>query len=84
MTDIIINVKVKPKSGKFCIKKDVEKDIYVVNLKSVPENNEANTELIKNLSRLLKKDVFILRGHKSKRKKIMIKDMSVEELNKYI
>ena len=55
-----IKIKVKPNSGKQgIIKKD---DFYLVYLKSSPENNKANLELLKLLKRHFKKDVKIKSG----------------------
>ena len=84
MMDLYIDVKIRPKSGRFCIKKDHDKKTYVINLKSVPENNKANIELIKELSRLLKREVLLVKGHKSKNKTLMIKDMTLEEFDKLL
>ncbi len=41
---------------------------YIVNLKSAPENNKANLELVKLLQKHFKKEVSIKSGLKSKRK----------------
>ena len=65
-----IKIKVKPNSGKQeIIKKD---DFYLAYLKSSPENNKANLELLKLLKRYFKKDVKIKSGFTSRNKIIEI------------
>ncbi len=51
---------------------DKEKEAYRVSIKAKPEGNKANIEIIKFLSRLLKKKVGIVKGLKSKEKIIKI------------
>ncbi len=65
-----INVIAKPNSGKQEIEKKGE--VYVVRLKSAPENNKANLELIKLLKRYFGKEVRIKRGFSSRKKAIEI------------
>mgnify|MGYP001615942538 CR=1 FL=1 len=68
---MIIRVKVKTSSGKQeVIKKGEEYSAY---LKSAPENNKANIELIKLLEKYFKKQAKIKTGFTSKRKTIEIK-----------
>ena len=61
-------MKIKVKTN--CKKQEVKKqgEIYLVSLKSRPENNKANIELLKLLKRKFKKDVKIIKGLKSKEK----------------
>ena len=84
MADLIITVKVKTKSGKFNIQYDNKSDNYIAYLKSVPENNKANIELIKELSRLTHKDVSIISGFKSKIKVIRVDDFTLSDFNELI
>ena len=51
---------------------DKVKDAYMLNVKAVAEKGEANKEIIKFLSKLLKKQVRIVRGFKSKEKLIEV------------
>lgn len=67
-----IEVKVKPNSGSSKIIKLLE-DKYQVNLKATPNNNKANLELIKLLTRYFKKDIKIVKGKTSKNKIIKVK-----------
>jgi len=67
---MIINVKVKTNSGKQEIMQNNDK--YLVYLKSPPENNKANIELINLLKKYFGKPVKIVKGLKSKQKMINI------------
>ena len=68
----MIKVKVKPSSGKQSIEK--KEGFYVINVKSKPENNKANIEVIKLLERYFKKPVKIKSGLTSRNKVIEIID----------
>lgn len=69
-----INIIVKPNSPKTGIKEfDSEKQAYRVNIKAVPEKGEANKEVIKYFTKLLRKDVKITSGLKSRKKVLRIK-----------
>ncbi|MEK6895500.1 MAG: DUF167 domain-containing protein [Nanoarchaeota archaeon] len=69
---MIISVKVKPSSGKQEIIKESEND-YIVYLKSPPEDNKANAELIKILKKhFAAKEVKIKSGKTSKKKLVEI------------
>ncbi|MFH1685426.1 MAG: DUF167 domain-containing protein [Candidatus Micrarchaeota archaeon] len=73
---MILELTVVPKSKKFSI---VQKDGKIkVHLKSAPENNKANLELIKELSKVLGCQVRIMSGLKSKHKKLDL-DISQED-----
>ena len=52
---------------------DKEKNAYIVKIKAKPENNRANLELIRFLSKVLQKRVKIKSGFKSKVKIIEAK-----------
>lgn len=66
-----IKVIVKPNSPKTEITKQ-EKDILKLNVKAPPEKGKANKEVIKFFTKLLKKQVKITKGFKSKEKILMI------------
>jgi len=68
-----IYVKVKTTSGKQEIIKDGS-DTYTVYLKSFPEDNKANVELLKLLHNYFKMDVKIRTGLKSRNKIIEISE----------
>ena len=64
-------VKTKSNSNKL-VGFDKEKQAYLLNIKAAPEKGQANKEIIRFLSRLLKKQVRIVRGLKSKEKIIEV------------
>ena len=51
---------------------DKERKAYKLTIKAQPQNNKANIELIKFLSKLLKKKVKIIRGLKSREKLLLV------------
>ncbi len=69
---MIIKIKVKPNSKKQNIIK--KEEFYEIHLKSVPENNKANMDLIKILKKHFKKEIKIKSGFTSKNKIIEIKE----------
>jgi len=68
-----IEVKVKSNSGCQEIN-ELSEGKYEVKLKSPPENNKANLELLKLLKKKFKKDFKIILGIKSKNKVLFSKD----------
>lgn len=60
---------VKPNKNKTEIIKETPSQI-ILNVKAAPEKGKANKEIIKFLSKHFKKRVKIIKGLKSKRKKI--------------
>jgi len=65
-----IKIKVKPNSGEQSVEK--KRDELFVKLKSSPENNKANLELIKILKKYFGKDVKIKSGFMSRKKIVEI------------
>ncbi len=65
----VFEAKIRPNSSGFSI--EIGEKI-VVHTKSQPENNKANTEIVKSLSKLLNTEVRILKGLKSKNKAIWV------------
>lgn len=51
---------------------DIKKNAYRISIKAKPHNNDANIELIKFLSKALKKRIRICSGFKSKEKIVEI------------
>jgi uncharacterized protein (TIGR00251 family) len=70
---MIIQIKAIPNSGKEEIKK-INENEYFVYLKKQACDNKANIELIKLLKEYFKKDVRIVKGLKSRRKIVFVKD----------
>ncbi len=67
-----IKVKVKPHSGEQSVVNDG--NMYVVKLKSPPEDNKANIELLKVLKKYFKKEVRIISGFTSRNKVVEVLD----------
>ncbi len=68
-----LKIKVKPNSGEQSVERTSD-DEFFVKLKSTPESNKANVELIKVLSKYFGKDVRIKSGFNSKRKLVEVGD----------
>jgi len=79
----IIFLKVNPNSKEFKIKgRNDWLQAIEVNVKSPATNNEANKELIKELEKIFKKKVEIIKGHKAKLKTILIQETKDKVLEK--
>jgi len=68
---MIININVKPNSRKAEIEK-IDDGNYIIKLKSSPENNKANLELIKILKKYFEKEVKIKSGFTSRKKVVEV------------
>ncbi|NOQ56250.1 MAG: hypothetical protein GQ477_05605 [Nanohaloarchaea archaeon] len=69
-----LNVTIKLNSSRFKIESKDEK--ITVSVTERPKHNKVNIETIKNLERLLHKNVKIIKGAKSKRKTIKIEGIT--------
>ena len=78
----IIEVYVKPNSRQFQVK--AEDNELMVFCKESPVKGRVNKELTKELSRLFKRRVEIISGHRSKQKRILIRDVNAEEVRKIL
>jgi uncharacterized protein (TIGR00251 family) len=78
---MLLQVNVVPKSGRFSV--SVKDGRVKVNLRSAPEGNKANLELIKELSKSTGAPVRIVSGLKSHHKAIEI-GMDPTEWEKYL
>lgn len=71
--DGTLRILVKPgKRDNRIVSHDPEKDALVVEIKAQVQENKANIEVVKFFSKLLKKDVRIKSGLKSKEKVLLI------------
>lgn len=71
----IVSIIVRPGSSKNEITGyDAEREAYRINIAAPPQDNKANRELLKFLTKELKKKVEIKSGLKSKKKIISISD----------
>ncbi len=72
---MLLHIKVKPNSSKQSIEK-LDEENYIIHLKSVPENEKANTELINLLSKKFgapHKNIKIKLGRTSNKKIVEIR-----------
>jgi len=76
----IIDILVKPNSRKFQVK--IDDDTLAVYCREVPVKGRVNRELIKEFSRVFKKNIEILSGATSRYKKILIRDVTGEDIKK--
>jgi hypothetical protein len=76
---VVVAVFVKPNSKVFQLK--VEGDELVALCRESPVKGRANKELIKELSRIFKKRVGIIAGFTSKQKKVLIMDISIDQVS---
>jgi uncharacterized protein (TIGR00251 family) len=79
---VVLSVYVKPDSREFKI--EIEDDELLVHCKESPVKGKVDRELIKELSRIFKKKVEFISGFSSKQKKILIRDVSLEEVNRIL
>lgn len=74
---LIVSVSVKPNSPRFAIMS--RGDDIVLEVTSPPREGKANQEIMRELPRLLRCEVRILRGGKGKKKLIMLRGISADE-----
>jgi uncharacterized protein (TIGR00251 family) len=79
---VVLNAYVKPGSREFKI--EVEEDELVVHCIESPVKGKVNRELIKELSKVFKRKVEIISGFTSRQKKVLITDISLDEVNDII
>jgi uncharacterized protein (TIGR00251 family) len=71
MNSTRIQVTVVPKSGSFRIERKADGSLKI-HLRSAPESNKANIELLREMRRLLRAEVRIVSGPTSRRKVLEI------------
>jgi uncharacterized protein (TIGR00251 family) len=79
---VVLNIYVKPDSREFKI--EVEDDELVVYCRESPVKGKVNRELIKELSKVFKREVEITSGFTSRQKKVLITDISSDGVNDII
>ena len=79
---IVLEVYVKPESREFKI--EVDDDELVVYCRESPVKGKVDRELIRELSRVFKRKVELISGFTSRQKKILIRDVSLEEANRIL
>ena len=78
----VIELFVKPKSKEFQVK--IDKDTLIVWCRETPMKGRGNRELIKELSKLFRRKVKILYGFTSRQKKVLIRDLDVDEVTEVL
>ena len=79
---VVLDVYVKPKSSKFRVEVDGEE--VVVSCREAPVRGKVNRELVKKLSRLFNIQVEIVAGVSTRKKKILIRGIEAEEVNRIL
>lgn len=78
----IITIYVKPNSPRFSIEMDGGE--IVVHATEEPEKGKVNKEILKELSKLFHTQVEIVFGATSKQKKLLIKGINKQEIERFI
>jgi uncharacterized protein (TIGR00251 family) len=73
---VLLGLKVKPNSGRFCLHDDGTLDV-----KSPPAGGKANREAVRGLGRMFGCEVRIVMGMTSRNKMFLLRGMSAEKLN---
>jgi uncharacterized protein (TIGR00251 family) len=76
---LILSVKVRPGSGRFSLSQS-DNDL-ILELSSPPQAGRANQELVRELSKLFRCEVRILDGLKSRRKILLLKGLTQEDID---
>ena len=79
---VVLDVHVKPKSKNFRVELDGEE--LVVSCCEAPVKGKVNRELLKQLSRLFNRRVEIVSGFSSRQKKLLIRDIEADEVNRIL
>jgi uncharacterized protein (TIGR00251 family) len=73
---LVIEVKIRPNSGAFCFNNGIAE------VRSPAREGKANTELIRELGKIFKTEVRILRGQGSRSKIILLKNLKKDDIRK--
>jgi len=79
---VVLDVHVKPNSKNFRV--ELDGDEVVVSCREAPVKGKVNRELVKKLSRLFNRRVEIVSGFSSRQKKLLIRDIEAEEVNRIL
>jgi uncharacterized protein (TIGR00251 family) len=75
---VLLTVRVKAGSGNFSI--FAKEDFLEIRTRNQAEDNKANQEIVKSLMKILRRDVRIIRGLKSRHKEIFVAGASPQEV----
>jgi len=76
---VVLKIKVRPSSREFRFEQRPDGEL-ILEIKSAPERGEANTEILKRLKEIFRRDVSLLRGHKSRNKLVLIRGADIREI----
>lgn len=77
---ILVDIEVSPNASKFEISGyNIWRERIEIRVKSIPQKGKANKEIIKEFSKLTKKDVEIISGLKSHHKTLKISKISFDD-----
>jgi len=76
---VLMRLKVKPSSSHFTFKTNPKGEL-VMELRAPAEKEQANTELLKRLKAIFRRDVSLLRGRHSKNKVVLIRGADEKEV----
>ena len=79
---VVLDVHVKPNSKNFRV--ELDGDELVVSCREAPVKGKVNRELVKKLSRLFNRRVELVSGFSSRQKKLLIRDIEAEEVNRIL
>jgi uncharacterized protein (TIGR00251 family) len=79
---VVLDVYVKPKSENFRV--ELDGDELVVSCREAPVKGKVNRELLKQFSRLFGRKVELVSGFTSRQKKLLIRDIEAEEVNRIL
>jgi len=78
----IFDVKVKTNAKEARIRR---KNLTLfVDVKAQPKEGKANEELLKQLKKLFKRDIEIVKGHSSKEKKVLVHNLTPQDASKIL
>jgi uncharacterized protein (TIGR00251 family) len=79
---VVLDVYVKPKLENFRV--ELDGDELVVSCREAPVKGKVNRELLKRFSRLFGRKVELVSGFSSRKKKLLIRDIEAEEVNRIL
>ncbi len=80
--DALFKVKVKTNAKSFRLR--VKGLILFVDITSAPQEGEANREVIKELKKLFKRPVVMVKGHKNKEKIVLVRNLMPEDAKRIL
>lgn len=79
---VLIEVRVKPNSKSFALLRKGNR--LVLEVTSPPKEGKANVEIVRELKRMLGKDVEIVKGFKYREKLILLRGLKIDEVQELI